>query len=173
MAASAPLESRLKTLTTAGPNSAFEAKSRLPAQLMSIPVMKPGPAPGNGDPRTAARAPLLEMLNMATLPNGPLNGSATERNLPFGDILTPSSVAPAAKGEPGIGDSDPSAAIAKAEIVPEPAFPQNRNLKSGVTANEYSPPPPAGKGDPGTAVSNPVVGSMEKPLRFPLPVLPA
>ena len=80
--------------------------------------------------------------------------------------MIPSGTPPAANGEPEIGVRVPFVATLKTVMVFEPELLANKNWLSGVTPKEIPEPdaPPVGNGDPGTRVSAPVAGSIEKTL---------
>jgi hypothetical protein len=149
---------------------ASPTKRKLLVQSMSTPAAKPVPMAGNGDPGTGESVPSVAMLN---IPTASFEIRATARNLPSGETLMPSGVPPAGKGEPGTGLSEPLAAMLNIVIVAALVLAATRNRPSGVEDNEMSLTTPVAKGDPGTDVRVPAIGSIEKALMLDVEALVA
>ena len=124
-------------------------------------------------------APCL-LAERAALVVGEIND---ETPYTFGDTFIPIGGPPAKKGEPGTGVSEPSAPMLKDVMVSDHGLPAIKNRPSGVAAMaipitnvkalQRLPELASGKGEPGTGVRVPLLGSMEKALTSLLPVLDA
>src|SRR5712692_2938834 len=122
-----------------------------------MPDGKKEPVAANGEPGTTVRAPLAATLNTVTVL---LNWLLTKRLLSSG-LSTPTlELTPGPrKGEPGIVDRAPLEAMLKtATWLPPPLASAAKMwlLLQSQSTPVALPVPPAGKGEPATAVSAPV-----------------
>src|ERR1041385_645940 len=150
---------------------ALETYARLLAHVVS--TASAGPLVINGEPKTAVREPPASMLYT---PTASIDFRPTRRNFPLAVTFTPSGNAPLSSGEPAASVSAPLAPMLKVWMKVELSSTSNRKWPSGLAPRESVLPELAAatvKGEPGTAVRFPVLGSITKALTVPLPALAA
>ena len=141
---------------------ALATNARLLAQVASTAAA--APLVRNGDPKTGVRPPLAAIVYT---PTASIDLRPTRRNFPLAVTFTPSGNAPLSSGEPAASVSAPAGEMLNVWINVELSSNSNRKWPSGLAPKESVLPEFAAatvKGEPGTAVRFPVLGSIAKAL---------